>query len=268
MLTKIISTLVLAIVAVQSHAQTEIVLKYKDADTSYNLQGFEYRPAKWNGQVIVMNHGSTGGYVQEISKTYKFTELAKEATQAGFIFVTWMRKGRGGSEGIYDEESGKCNAESLKVEHSKAEKQLLQVLQQVRVTYKVNKVVLAGHSRGGFMSSMYATDHPDQVSAAINIAGVWSAYCEGKNSGYNRGRFTASADGFKNQYWVYTTRDPFFYSDKFNDENYEWFQRTASEAKIKFIKLKPLGFESGHNTAIRYPELWAPKILQEIKSHQ
>lgn len=98
------------------------------AEGTLRLEAFEYLPKKWNGKVILMSHGSTGGHKDAIKTSLKFLNISKEATENGYIFVSFMRKGRGSSEGIFTEETGRCDEISLKNEMAEAESQLAQVV--------------------------------------------------------------------------------------------------------------------------------------------
>jgi pimeloyl-ACP methyl ester carboxylesterase len=165
-------------------SQNLISLNFVDSELTegknIRLEAFEYRPANWNSKVILMSHGSTGGKTAVIKNTVKFLNISKEANASGYIFVTYMRKGRGNSEGSFTEESGRCDWANLSKEKKEAELQISQVVEQVKKIYSVPKVILMGHSRGGFLSATYAAKNPNNVSAVVNLAGAWSAICESK----------------------------------------------------------------------------------------
>jgi len=256
MLTKIISTLVLLFLTAQSQAQTEMVIKYKDADSTYNLQAFEYRPAKWNGQVVIMNHGSAGPYPRDV---LKFVDIARQMTDAGYIFLTYMRKGRGGSEGAYTEEKQGCGIRNLEEQYLEAEDQLKEVIRQAKVSYKVNKVFLMGHSRGGFLSAVYSSQYPQDVHGVINLVGVWSAKCEQRTK-FTRYYFEKSTK-FTRQAWVYVLGDTFFGSDRFGDPNYEWLEDTATQSGLKFLKYKNNFYQDSHHVVHNSPKFWTTDVF-------
>ena len=141
-----------------AHAELQLVFNHSSLTDGkeIRLETFEYIPANWNGKVIVMSHGSTGGHDKAIKTSTRFLNISKFALDNGYVFVVYMRKGRGKSEGDFTEETGRCDYGSLTREIGEAEAQLEQVVRQVSEKFRVPKVILMGHSRGGFLSSVYA----------------------------------------------------------------------------------------------------------------
>ena len=123
-------------------------------------------PQNPNGKVIVFSHGSVGLSTDErvIKAPIKFLNTAKFATEYGYTFVTFMRKGRGSSEGDFTEQLRDCSWGESNRQHKEAELQLEQVIRQVQERYGVKSVVLMGHSRGGLLSAHYA----DRKSTRLN----------------------------------------------------------------------------------------------------
>jgi pimeloyl-ACP methyl ester carboxylesterase len=245
--------------------------KYTD-NKPIKLEGFEYIPKTPNGKVIVFLHGSAGGTNDQrfIKESIKFLNTSKYALENGYTFVPFMRKGRGKSEGEFTEETEKCGWGNTLRQIDEAERQVSQVLEQVRAKYGVQKVVLMGHSRGGFMSAYYAAKHPEQVSAVVNLAGVWNAECEFKNGGMaSRKLLEESAQKFKPQLWAYFEYDTYFMSDKFNDQNYEWLGKTARDNGLIFQVFPSIPPRDGHDTPTWYPKEWAttyfPKLNEVTK---
>jgi pimeloyl-ACP methyl ester carboxylesterase len=233
------------------------------------LEAFVYEPRQPNGQVIVFSHGSTGGKKEVIGQSLKFQRIGKIASDKGYRMVVYMRKGRGQSEGVFIEESGRCDRPSLQRELADAVPQLLQVIDWAKQKYGVPQVILMGHSRGGFLSSQVAASHPDRVRAAVSLAGVWSAICESKNGGFSREAFKDSAGRFRNQYWAYFENDTYFASDRFNDPAYDWFSGTARQAGIAFKRYPQMDQKDGHSTPTFQPETWAGDVfawLEALKS--
>jgi pimeloyl-ACP methyl ester carboxylesterase len=226
-----------------------------------NLESYEYLPASWNGKVIVMSHGSTGGNDSSIKASLKFLNISKFATDNGYIFVTYMRKGRGKSEGDFTEEIGRCDYGNLTRETQEAEAHLEQVIDQVTQKYSVQKVILMGHSRGGFLSSTYAGKNSSRVMAVVNLAGGWSTSCEGKNGGFGRRALEASAKSFRPQYWAYFQNDSYFAAGKFNDGDYAWFAQIASENGVTFRVFSDGGRPDGHQAPIWVPKEWANEFF-------
>lgn len=247
-------------------AQTEFFLTFADPAVTegrpLRLQAFEYRPADPNGRVILFSHGSVGLSTEErvIKAPIKFLNAAKFALDNGYTFVTFMRKGRGASEGGFTEQLRDCSWGESNRQHREAELQLEQVIRQVQERYAVKKVVLMGHSRGGLLSAHYAAKHPEQVEAVVNLAGVWNAGCQSKDGYFSRIRLEEAARGFKPQFWAYFENDSYFADGTFNDPGYGWFRKTAAANGVVF-KVFPAGDRrDGHEAPVWIPREWATQI--------
>lgn len=127
---------------------------------------------------------------------------------------------------------------------------------------------MMGHSRGGFLSAQAAAAYPERVSAVVNLAGAWSAFCETRNNGYGRDAFKDSAARFKMQYWVYFEKDTYFAPDRFNDPDYEWFAATARQAGIEFRKYSNGNQADGHITPYFHPEFWSNDVFGWLRKAQ
>lgn len=253
-------------------AQNTIAFDFSDPvlteGKSIKLEAFEYKPSHWNGKVVLMSHGSTGGKQEVIKNPLKYLNVSREVTNAGYIFITYMRKGRGNSEGIFTEETGRCDLNNLQKEQREAELQIAQVIDQVKQKYKVSKLILMGHSRGGFLSSIYAGKNPESVTAVVNLAGAWSAACENKNGGFGKSLLEASAKNFNKQFWAYFENDSYFSPDKFNDADYLGLRSIADANGLKFGKFTNAGVVDGHGTPILKPFVWTKTfmpLLNEIE---
>lgn len=246
-------------------AQAPMKFEYKDPsspnDAPILLEAYVYEPATPNGKTILFSHGSTGGKKESIKETIKFMRIGKLVSDNGYRMVVYMRKGRGASEGVFVEESGKCDRDSLNAEVADAYPQMDQVVEQIRKKYKTEKIILMGHSRGGFLSTLYAAKNPEKISASVNFAGVWSAFCENRNGGFSHEVLSNSAAKFKNLYWAYFENDSYFAANTFNDPNYDWMSSTASKNGITFKKYPVSDMKDGHLTPTWRPEVWASDVM-------
>jgi alpha-beta hydrolase superfamily lysophospholipase len=251
-------------------AQTEFSFSFAHPTLSHGatlqLEAYEYMPEKWNGHVIVMSHGSTGGKTFAIKASAKYLNISKFANANGYAFVTYMRKGRGKSEGEFTEETGKCDLTNLHQELAEAQAQLHQVAEQTMQRYKVSKLILMGHSRGGLLSSTYAGKHPEHISAVINLAGAWSAGCENR-SGFGKSSLEQSAKNFRPQLWAYFENDSYFKNSKFNDYDYTWLSKTAQANQLVFKKYEDQGMPDGHSTPTYKPKDWAADFFPFLNEH-
>ena len=254
-----------------ARAEQQVFFEYRDParpDVPIKLEGYLHEPQQPNGKTVLMSHGSTGGKREAIAESIKYLLIGKMLNREGYRVVTYMRKGRGKSEGVFTEESGRCDRRSLEAEVADAYPQMQQVVAQVRERYGADKLILMGHSRGGFLSTYFAGRHPDLVLASVNLAGAWSAFCEGRNGGFGRSVLDKAASQFKNNFWAYFENDSYFASTTFNDPNYEWMSATASNHGIVFRKYPQNGQADGHSTPTWKPETWRADVLQWLAAVQ
>lgn len=139
-----------------------------------------------------------------------------------------------------------------------AEHQLDQFVDWLRVEYRVDQVVVMGHSRGGFLSSYYSARHPEKVAYAVNISGGWTTVCEPKNN-MTHHMLKDSSDKFKRQTWIYADKDSYF-----SDRDLSDYEEIATKAGISFIKLETLTGD-GHAFASGNPQIWVNRVGEFIK---
>lgn len=245
-------------------AEQPVQFEYRDParpDGVIKLEGYLYEPQRPNGKTVLMSHGSTGGKREAIAESIKYLGIGRMLSREGYRVVTYMRKGRGKSEGVFVEETGRCDRRSLESEVADAYPQMEQVVQQVRQRYSADKLILIGHSRGGFLSAHFAARNPDLVLASVNLAGAWSAFCETKNGGFGRSVLDDAASRFKNHFWAYFENDSYFVANRFNDPDYEWLSGTAAKHGIVFKKYPQNGMPDGHSTPTWKPETWRADVV-------
>ena len=237
--------------------------------TTIKLEAAIFQPKKSNGRVVIFSHGSSGGKPAgiKISYSYIVPAIAKPFVDNGYIVVMWMRKGRGDSEGRFTEEIASCDIGSFHTETKESGDQLDQVISQVKGRFGVKKVILMGHSRGGFLSSTYAAARPEDVSHVINLAGGWKTACE-LRARFNREKLEWAARTFGNQYWIYPSDDSYFAGDKFGDPEHEWLGTVARDNRIVFRRIGNGGFADGHLAPLYKPGLWNAEVLRWLHTTQ
>lgn len=233
--------------------------------TPIKLEVLASEPAQWNGKIVVINHGSTGrghgsnGFDESRVKTpVKFVKVGPALVAKGYRVFVLMRKGRGNSEGKFTEEDARtCSLSDQMRGVAEAEPQLDQFVDWLRVEYKVDKVIVMGHSRGGFLSSYYSARHPDKVAYAVNISGGWTTVCETKNN-MTHNMLKDSGSNFKHQSWIYADKDTYF-----SDRDLSDYEEIAAKAGINFIKLETTAGD-GHAFVSANPQLWVSRIDELI----
>lgn len=132
---------------------------------------------------VVFNHGSTGrGDNPELFKrSWSSDAVASYFVERGWMVIFPQRRGRGGSEGRYDEGFEPDRSRySCEVVHSlpgveRAIQDLDAVMAHVLVRSDVeqSRIVLAGQSRGGILSIAYAGERPSTFIGVVNFVGGW-----------------------------------------------------------------------------------------------
>jgi len=153
------------------------------------LVTYVYRPVKNDRrEVVVFSIGSTGGMIRSPKEPGEgpAPALIRFFVSRGYTLVVPQRRGRGESSGTYIEEcaifAGKCtSAEQLALGDRALREALLDtnaVIDQVvlgKIVPAQSKLLLAGQSRGGFLSLMLAGERPSLVKGVINFAGGWQS---------------------------------------------------------------------------------------------
>ena len=150
----------------------------------------------------------------------------------GYTLVVPQRRGRGESTGTYIEEcpviAGQCTiAEQLALTERGLREAVLDtnaVIDQVvlgKLMASQSKLLLAGQSRGGFLSLMLAGERPSLVKAVINFAGGWQSLQPGLSEADFKQRLelqiprlAKAAKQFTGpSIWIYAVRDPWYRDD-------------------------------------------------------
>jgi dienelactone hydrolase len=148
------------------------------AGPDVRLEATRFRPGR-SGRfpLVVFNHGSTGNGNIAPSRTLTFREPAHYFVRRGFAVVVPMRKGRGASEGTYDEPYG-CTPTVVEAGVSSGLADLDGVLDHLLQQAWVDgdRLLMAGQSRGGYLSVVYAARgrHRARLRAVVNFAGGWT----------------------------------------------------------------------------------------------
>lgn len=229
------------------------------------LEASLYRPAGAGPHpVVVFNHGASGGAVPEV-----YTETAQ--VLAGFLnargvaLLAPMRRGRGHSQGVNREEPSACTVEA-------ARNGIVYAAGAVDATFDylrtqpwadMNKVVLAGHSRGGILGLVYAAQRPGLTRGVINFSGGWKNDTCGE-ADINLPLFDAA--GKKSQVpalFLYARGDG-FYADASMQKYAQVFNAAGGRADFKLYEMKDA---NGHLLFKRGLPLWERdlgKFLAEI----
>jgi predicted acyl esterase len=161
----------------------------------------------------VFNHGSTGGNHAAIKVTRKAARQARFFAERGFAVVVPMRRGRGASDGEYGESYG-CDSPALTAGVARAVEDVDGVVAwlDTQSWADTGRLVMAGISRGGFLSVIYAGERPQRVKGVVNFVGGWtSERCDRYTPNFNTGSLgTAGRSARGPMLWLYGDLDDYY----------------------------------------------------------
>jgi pimeloyl-ACP methyl ester carboxylesterase len=219
---------------------------------------YVYRPVKNDRhEVVLFSHGSTGGMARSPSEPGGSNAPSGTVVQffvsRGYTVVAPMRRGRGESSGTYVEEcsvfTGQCTtADQVALSERAIREALLDtdaVVQQLvlgRLTGRDSKILLVGHSRGGFLSLVLAGERPTLVRGVINFSGGWHGVTDRLTSDENKQRMEdhgtrltrAATRAAVPTMWLYAARDP-LYQDGVPQEMLRSWQAGGGRAEFVFL---------------------------------
>ncbi len=227
-------------------------------------------PAGGPAPTLVFNHGSTGSGLdpQRFTRPIDFPALAQFFVQRGWAVVMPARRGRGGSEGEYDEGFETIRALGYACDPARAIPGADRALRDIEAAMAAiltmpfvdrNRVVIGGQSRGGILSVAYAGLHPEQIKGVINFVGGWSgSRC---STDVNQ---TLSARGARypgDMIWLYGDGDP-FYSLAHSRRSFSAFE--AAGGTGTFHEFEPPPGTDGHRI-VTLPPLWTTAVEAYLK---
>lgn len=253
-----------------------------DADDkgAIRLVTYIWRPVKGDRhEVVLFSHGSTAGLTRSPQEPAAGDlppgPLVRYFISRGYTIVAPMRRGRSESTGNYVEEcsfyAGKCSAEQQLALTDRGLRSALAdvnaVIDQVilgKLVPRDAKILLAGHSRGGFLALLLAAERPSAVKGVVNFAGGW----HGANDRLTQTqwqeridtqavRLTRAAKRTRTPtLWIYAARDP-FYNDAAPRAILKAWQDAGGRAEFVWIAEHSLPNPHG---ALSSPQLWQKQM--------
>lgn len=236
---------------------------------SQTLEAVVYRPVGAGGPLptLVFNHGSTGvgNRPNWFTATWTSPEVAQYFTSKGWQVVFPQRRGRGKSDGLYDEGFGANRAEGYTCQPDpslqgldRALADLDAVMAQVQQHPDVDKarLLIGGVSRGGILSVAYAGTRPDMFLGVVNFVGGWIGDACKEAARVNRTGFVRGAAMPRPTLWLYGERDA-YYSLDHSRASFEAF--LAAGGKGKMVSYTPPPGQDGHGIH-GFPALWKSEL--------
>lgn len=147
-----------------------------DGGGAIKLEARLYRPkGPGSGALPIFNHGSDIG--RNLLNSYLYFREAHWLLDKGFAVLVPMRRGRGLSEGTYGEatygtsRSGQIVDVAQGIEEAIDDLEAALLFGRALPFVKPGPVLLAGQSRGGSLSVMYAGRPPKDVLGVVSFAG-------------------------------------------------------------------------------------------------
>jgi len=213
--------------------------------------------------LAIVNHGSTGNGTDPSIARQTRTDAGMAAFLAdrGWLVAFPHRRGRGQSEGLYDEGFGADRSRGYTDEPDRslagADRALNDIAAAVtslqrRPDVSDAPILITGQSRGGILSVAYTGRHPDQVAGVINFVGGWVGDPTPRAPEINGRLFGVGTAYPGKSLWLYGEGD-IFYSMDHCRENHARF--VAQGGRADFHAIPPRHAGNGHHI-MEYPPLW------------
>lgn len=223
------------------------------------LEAFVYEPGTpGRHSVAIFNHGSAAG---DPEATHRAQAQAEYFVGRGFVVVVPMRRGRGTSGGVTLEgEEKNCDLASWEPGLAAAYDDLTAAIDFAAKlpTADPSRIVLAGASRGGFLSVAYAARgaRRNAIVGVVNFSGGWVAQAVDQCPiDFNEVAFRSfGAEASAGQLWLYGTNDP-FYGDAITRYPAA-FEDGGGEVRFELVDGVP---GNGH-LLVAHPNLWRASV--------
>jgi dienelactone hydrolase len=262
-----VAVLVLLLAALPAVAQQRAMVPVTIDGETVRLATITYTPPGGGPfPILIFHHGSTGRGTDPslFARPYEPSPLVRWFVDRGFAVVLPSRRGRGGSEGRYDEGFEIERARGYSCEPTLSLPGADRALRDIdAITEAIlaqpfadrSRFVVGGQSRGGILAIAWSGRRPDLAKAAINFVGGWmGSGCQTAGT-INTSLFNRGAAFGKPTLWLYGDKDP-FYPLSHSRSNFAAFQ--AAGGKGSFHDYVPT---SGNGHGISYtPDLWAGTV--------
>jgi dienelactone hydrolase len=222
---------------------------------------------------LVFNHGSTGNGDKSDWFTYTWAspEVGAYFADKGWQVVFPQRRGRGKSDGLYDEgfepdrSRYACRPErSLPgLERAMADLDAVMAHLRTRSDVDLRRLLIGGVSRGGVLSVAYAGTRPAaNFLGVLNFVGGWVGDRCTHADAINPVAFRRGAAFPHPMLWLYGEQDP-FYALRHSRKNFDAF--VAEGGKGRFVAFDPLYGASGHGIHAQ-PALWRSAVDEYLQA--
>ncbi|MDQ0083411.1 dienelactone hydrolase [Variovorax boronicumulans] len=253
----------------QEHSTVRVPTPFVEGSAPVTLEMVIYRPEGAGPfPTVVFNHGSTGiGNDPALFKdTWAPERLARWFTQRGWLVAFPQRRGRGQSDGLYDEgftpkrEHYSCDPvlSLAGFDHALADLDAAVAWLQKNPDVDTKRMEIAGYSRGGILAIAYAGTRPGVFQGVINFVGGWmSDQCPDNTAdAINPVSFRRGAAFPRPTLWLYGEKDS-FYAVAHSRKNFEAFTTAGGKGTFETFALEP--GVNGH-MLVAQQGLWGPAV--------
>ena len=210
--------------------------------------------------LVILNHGAADGERPSVPTIHRFEDQARYFLSRGYNVVVPMRKGRGLSGGPMLEPSDHSIGYEIQVDS--AVEDLDTVVNAMRAEPWVDpaRVIVAGWSRGGFLSVIYAARHPDKVEGVINFCGGWWSEF-GPGADFNTAQLARAGRGFeKPELWLYADNDH-YYSLPYTRKNFDAFRANGGTGDYRSFE----GIQGNGHALFGYIGMWDTFVADYLR---
>ncbi|WP_282052825.1 alpha/beta hydrolase family protein [Phaeobacter inhibens] len=216
--------------------------------------------------LALFHHGSTGSGTNERDFEWFFTNdwFADVLNAHGWIVAFPQRRGRGGSDGLYDEGFSEDRSQGYSSEARLslpgAERALidanaaLAVLRE-RPDVSDDPVLFTGVSRGGVVALMQAGDQPEDTAGVFNFVGGWMD--EGQGNAEINPTLFRRIEGYEGTVVSIYGEDDTFYSIEHSRENLGQIEEVGATSEFHVVTVPE--FNRGH-WVLWWPLLWEETV--------
>lgn len=192
--------------------------------------------------VVIFNHGSTGPGVIPRERTDNPWGFGANLVKKGIALIIPMRRGRGKSEGQYQEPYD-CTLHQSRWGIRYASESLDAVYEFLKTQSwaDTNRVILSGASRGGILSVVYAAERPTAAIAVVNFVGGWMSDSCNSRAGVdiNASLFAEAGKKAKVPHlFLYAMNDSFYSSESVKGYA-EAFRHAGGTVEFKLYEMEP-----------------------------
>ncbi|USD64051.1 dienelactone hydrolase family protein [Vibrio sp. SCSIO 43136] len=214
---------------------------------------------------VIFSHGSTGPNAIPLDYTVNPWVFGDYLNQRNIALIAPMRRGRGNSQGQY-EEGYTCSPEGIEKGINYADKSLDATYQYLVGQPWVDKsnLVLSGNSRGGILSLVHAARQPEKFVGVINFSGGWVGdVCKYQNVSPNESILSMIAKSLKTPtLFIYGRNDP-YYADQTIQNMVKAYTDAGGNVDFKFYSFGQ--GVSGHNVFYEQLSRWSNAVERYLE---